>query len=521
MQPRESSEVKPLDIYGTQLHQETPKWTVEEMVKRKSSGHKPDPTNEDLDQIINLFEKKLMASTSKSVRKGNTGGTSQKPPSDIGSAGSQNPGELPSRKTSPPLPESSKGKQPNDEMTFRLSTGMKREEKSMKDSHHAEEEEAIKYRKSMTEKKNLDVVLEIDQQAVKNELQSGKEESPPPSPKSPPEAPNLAPPRQSEPIAIKITLSPTSEDGVNRVSRTETLFASTVCPRPVTAVLTPPPSSQVTSATAFDRQASVGVMPSLPRADSKLSQVYEGDLIDDRRHGRGKLKMSNGDMYDGEFQNDYQHGYGILYFAQGGKYTGSWANGKYHGRGKHEFASGDTYDGHYADGEMQGEGKFIYANGDKYVGQMYQSKRHGKGTFTYQHGGSYQGDWVLDQRCGTGTNKYPNGNLYEGQFLRNRPHGHGRLTFANGDWYSGSFYDGTRQGQGVYQFKSGNRYEGEWKDNQKHGNGVFSFAAGGKFEGTFALGKRNGRGIFTDPEGKRWEEQWNNDQFESRKPLGE
>ena len=33
-------------------------------------------------------------------------------------------------------------------------------------------------------------------------------------------------------------------------------------------------------------------------------EVYVGELKDNLKHGKGKLKYKNGDIYEGEFKND-------------------------------------------------------------------------------------------------------------------------------------------------------------------------------------------------------------------------
>lgn len=36
--------------------------------------------------------------------------------------------------------------------------------------------------------------------------------------------------------------------------------------------------------------------------------IYEGEWLNDKAHGRGKYKHSNGATYEGEWQFDKQHG---------------------------------------------------------------------------------------------------------------------------------------------------------------------------------------------------------------------
>ena len=44
---------------------------------------------------------------------------------------------------------------------------------------------------------------------------------------------------------------------------------------------------------------------------------YEGDLMNNKRHGRGKMIYSNGDVYDGQWDYDEKHGHGVYKYANG------------------------------------------------------------------------------------------------------------------------------------------------------------------------------------------------------------
>ena len=47
-----------------------------------------------------------------------------------------------------------------------------------------------------------------------------------------------------------------------------------------------------------------------------------------KMHGRGLFKWPDGRMYDGEYMNDKKHGKGTLISAHGRRKEGLWANGK-------------------------------------------------------------------------------------------------------------------------------------------------------------------------------------------------
>ena len=39
---------------------------------------------------------------------------------------------------------------------------------------------------------------------------------------------------------------------------------------------------------------------------------YEGEWLNDKKNGKGKLFYEDGDYYDGHFVNDKRHGYGMV-----------------------------------------------------------------------------------------------------------------------------------------------------------------------------------------------------------------
>lgn len=61
---------------------------------------------------------------------------------------------------------------------------------------------------------------------------------------------------------------------------------------------------------------------------------YEGEIINDKRHGQGTMKYSNGDIYEGEWKEDHQNGKGTFKSHDGIFYTGEFKNNEYHGEGK-------------------------------------------------------------------------------------------------------------------------------------------------------------------------------------------
>lgn len=67
--------------------------------------------------------------------------------------------------------------------------------------------------------------------------------------------------------------------------------------------------------------------------------IYDGEMKDGKRHGKGRLATQFGDIYEGEFQNDKFHGHGIFKELSADEENywcceGEWVNGKKEGRFK-------------------------------------------------------------------------------------------------------------------------------------------------------------------------------------------
>ena len=54
--------------------------------------------------------------------------------------------------------------------------------------------------------------------------------------------------------------------------------------------------------------------------------VYEGEFLNDQRHGKGIFKDNNGDVYEGDFLNDKIQGKGVYTYKEGDVYEGDFIN---------------------------------------------------------------------------------------------------------------------------------------------------------------------------------------------------
>jgi hypothetical protein len=155
---------------------------------------------------------------------------------------------------------------------------------------------------------------------------------------------------------------------------------------------------------------------------------YEGDIVDGKPHGKGKLAYGedypvdigeggigsgyvSGDyVYEGDFVNGKPHGKGKKTYANGKEYEGDFVNGKFHGKGK--LDDGYLYEGDFVNGRLQGKGKMTYSNA-VYEGDIDNGVFHGKGKMTYANGKVEEGNWEK------GNFKSNFGTFLRGLFRRN------------------------------------------------------------------------------------------------------
>ncbi|CAG9325412.1 unnamed protein product [Blepharisma stoltei] len=151
----------------------------------------------------------------------------------------------------------------------------------------------------------------------------------------------------------------------------------------------------------------------------KDGSVYIGEWRDEKRDGRGKLVLSNGDTHDGEFKLDKRHGIGLS-----------------------TWASGDIYIGNYHEDDIHGIGEYKWAGGNTYLGEWKNFQFHGIGRMKYRDGKEYLGMYINGIKAGLGIMTYKDGSRYEGKFNQDKPHGSGLLYEANGKITKGVWDNG-------------------------------------------------------------------------------
>ena len=247
--------------------------------------------------------------------------------------------------------------------------------------------------------------------------------------------------------------------------------------------------------------------------------IYEGELVNGKKNGKGKMEYTNGDVYEGLFKDDLKIGKGKMIYANGNIYEGFFAKDRPSGKGKLKIKNIGVYEGEFYEGKFNGKGilktdkntikegmwkednligrlkymdedgifwanctydeeygiyKLIWENDNSsfYEGQMKYGLYNGRGKYIYSNGDCYEGEWKNNERDGKGKYVYSDGTYYEGEWKSNITEGKGKKVYSSGNYYEGEWKKGKKDGKGKYIFKDGSYREGEFKEN-KFLNGVF------------------------------------------------
>ena len=83
-------------------------------------------------------------------------------------------------------------------------------------------------------------------------------------------------------------------------------------------------------------------------------EKYEGNFVNDKYHGTGKIVFASGAIYEGEFCENEFHGHGIYTQPQDiGNYEGEWDHGKWHGTGTYTDSDGVEWKGEFFYGKYE------------------------------------------------------------------------------------------------------------------------------------------------------------------------
>mmetsp|Transcript_32887 Transcript_32887/g.48006 ORF Transcript_32887/g.48006 Transcript_32887/m.48006 type:complete len:286 (+) Transcript_32887:216-1073(+) len=204
------------------------------------------------------------------------------------------------------------------------------------------------------------------------------------------------------------------------------------------------------------------------RFHSDEAGVYEGDLVNSFRHGKGALTWPNGDTYKGDFQMGMRTGYGESIGKHGNTvYWGEFRNSERNGSGvenRQRNSSTYRYEGDWKDDTFHGIGHFKNS-WSQYVGEFCNGYKEGFGFMLHRSGETYEGEWIYGKYSGWGKYIYVDESTYEGKWENGLKHGVGIMTSSDYQ-YDGHWHDGKRHGEGIHRnMWTGETRLGLWNDD--------------------------------------------------------
>jgi len=90
--------------------------------------------------------------------------------------------------------------------------------------------------------------------------------------------------------------------------------------------------------------------------------------------------------YVGQVKREKANGYGVAILDTGSRYEGEWLNNVRHGEGSFYWVDGEYYVGQYENDRRNGTGSYFWPNGENYVGGWKNDQRDGEGIFYNKDG---------------------------------------------------------------------------------------------------------------------------------------
>ena len=123
--------------------------------------------------------------------------------------------------------------------------------------------------------------------------------------------------------------------------------------------------------TVYDRFPFVG-----PLHNEELSEIYEGQYLNCKKEGVGKVFYGKEDAYYyGTFHEDRRHGFGIVIKKNNSYIVGEWKDNKVWGNALYKRENGDYYEGQWYDNKKHGTGKELVADEKIYLGKYINNEK--------------------------------------------------------------------------------------------------------------------------------------------------
>ena len=212
------------------------------------------------------------------------------------------------------------------------------------------------------------------------------------------------------------------------------------------------------------------------RKNGYIEGTYDGNVLINKRDGKGTMYYANHDIYEGDWKDDKKYGNGILKYDNGDKYEGEWEEDKKHGEGIEILKNGVVLKGKWDKGLKTGVFTRIEKNNDIYEGEYSKDIPIGEWKLINKQGDIFE--------CEFKNNKFVTKKIVKGKLDLTEWNNEGK--------YEGYIENGKRHGKGKMEYQDGSIYEGEFKDDIRDGQGILIYNDGSRFEGCWILGKKNG-----------------------------
>jgi hypothetical protein len=248
--------------------------------------------------------------------------------------------------------------------------------------------------------------------------------------------------------------------------------------------------------------------------ETKMS-IPKGAFVAGRLNGAAYCKFGGYGNYQGTYKDGKRSGYGrmtykdpdhtVIWFPEtAGEYQGNWLNDERHGQGTMKWEKNISYEGQWRqDRRHNVEGTMTFESGDVYEGSWQDNIMHGNAVFRMKDGREFRGRFRFGIPEPGGVIVFPSGDRYEGELLEMQPNGYGKTKLANGNAYEGQHETGLRQGYGTMTYPNGSVYVGDWKNGLREGLGIMTYTDTGEtYEGDWTSDKRHGFGTLLGSTGE-------------------
>eukprot|EP00831_Metopus_contortus_P051539 TRINITY_DN43268_c0_g1_i3.p2 TRINITY_DN43268_c0_g1~~TRINITY_DN43268_c0_g1_i3.p2 ORF type:complete len:210 (-),score=43.96 TRINITY_DN43268_c0_g1_i3:164-793(-) len=182
----------------------------------------------------------------------------------------------------------------------------------------------------------------------------------------------------------------------------------------------------------------------------------------------------HGDKYGADFKDGLKNGLSFIHPVKGEGFEGEFINDKLNGIGKMILPDGSIYRVPFKDGVMC-PGLFDSMSPSIY-NQIFEIYRKG---FDVPLNRMIDNIFEKSKEKIIGVKdgiQFNIGDIFEGEYRDNKKHGPGIIYFLNGDRFEVEFKDDKANGKGTIYYNNGDKFVGEFKDSKRNGRGMYIFS---------------------------------------------